>query len=175
MINWSSLTIRVLSWNSLGTAFYTICTASLCKRELPCITWHWDPSPVHAMWMKLTICPTESLTPTELSRAHHVSVRSPPSPLFQAFSPSHIQPSSFPPTHQLSPPVTFLLRCLHGWFLCLRRSWLPREASASPPNVSFFCFHISFPFMEHFTIFCLSLCSLEDVHSPEDLLDHQDA
>lgn len=68
-----------------------------------------------------------------------MSIRSPPlTSLPGIFSLSHIRPSFFPQAHQLSPPVTFLLPCLHGWFLCLYRSWLLREASASPPNVSFF-------------------------------------
>lgn len=58
------------------------------------------------------------------------------------FSFSCIQPSSPPQTHQLYPPVTFLLTCLHGWFLYLYRSWLKcvllREAFASPPHTSSF-------------------------------------
>lgn len=95
-------------------AFYTIYTASLCKSELSCTTWHWDTFPLHAMWMKLTDLPhgvpSNHRNFPGLCEHHVISLTSLPA----IFSLSHIQPSSLPQTHQLSPPVTFLLTCLHG-------------------------------------------------------------
>lgn len=103
--------------------------------------------------MKLTICPTESLTTTGTflgpPREHQVTSLN---TLPGIFSLSHIRPSSFPQTHQLSPPVMFLLLCLHGWFLCLHRSWLLREASASPPNVSLFPYFLPFYGTSHYLV-----------------------